>query len=406
MSCRHWVGGVSACVVASGWLACASEQNENAASEDAGQPSVDAAEVEDDAAPKPDAARCKLDGLLTVADWEATFLASWQYEYETYLPLSTSNDSWRYYNLAYAISANSAMFEATGKTQYLDRALEYIGNAIEDATLSSTLATSQFKDSYLGWVQHSHPELGDDGKEYPLYESYCWRYVASLLRLMKESDAVYAEPGYRAKYDSILTFSEKHIYEKWRTRGAQHIYRQNTHMASHWARIALNLQQLSDDAATRSEYFTVFDNFTNHLPSYDSSMKNQIKPNPGEPSAYWWNANWGSFTAPGQDVSHGNAVIGHLVEAHELGFEWTEADMRGLVNLLDKVVWTTSFAQYLDGSGSGNGWINDGFVTLGRFDPALQARLEQHPAADNGGQFAATMALNAMRLSEACVSGR
>ena len=53
-------------------------------------------------------------------------------------------------------------------------------------------------------------------------------------------------------------------------------------------------------------------------------------------------------------------------------------------------------AAHVDGSGAGTGWFSDGFVKLGRYDAALQARLEPHQPAN--GQFYAAMALNAAVL--------
>ena len=38
-------------------------------------------------------------------------------------------------------------------------------NVINNAKPSNTFSTSQFKDSYLTWVNHSDPDLGNDGKE-------------------------------------------------------------------------------------------------------------------------------------------------------------------------------------------------------------------------------------------------
>jgi hypothetical protein len=62
------------------------------------------------------------------------------------------------------------------------------------------------------------------------------------------------------------------------------------------------------------------------------------------------------------------------------------------------VVWPTAGrgAEHVDGAGDGTGWFSDGFVKLGRYDAALQARLERHQPAN--GQFYAALALNAAIL--------
>jgi hypothetical protein len=333
--------------------------------------------------------------LRTVAAWETKFKNVSTMEYNTAHPQSTSNDSWQYYNLAYYIDANTAMFQATGNQIYLDRALLYISNMIASARPSSTL-NSQFRDGYLGWVNHSHPSLGNDGKEYPLFESFNWRYVTTLLRIIKNSPKILNDPKYTGQYNSILSFTEKNIYEKWNARGANsYIYRQNTHMASHWARIGMDLWNITGN----KRYLTVFDNFNHGMPNYGSSMRNQIRPHPLNPAAYWWSENWTGFSRPGQDVSHGNAVIATIVEAKESCLEYTAGDINALLKTF-AIIWPASapFPGYLDGSGSNGGWFNDGFVKLGRYDAALQRRLENHTIGQNT-QLYGNGALNARILT-------
>ncbi|SHG73030.1 discoidin domain-containing protein [Massilia sp. CF038] len=333
--------------------------------------------------------------LNTVAHWEARFQSAATVEYNTAHPQSTSGDSWQFYNLAYSIDANTSMFQATGNTRYLDRALLYVNNMIAGARPSSALPKSQFKDSYLGWANHSHPSLGNDGKEYPLFESFAWRYVTTLLRIIKTSPKLLNDPRYSSQYQQILAFSEKHIVEKWQTRGANsYIYRQNIHMASHWARIGMDLGVITDN----SRYWTIFNNFNHGMPNYKASMRSQMRAHPLNPGAWWWNENWTQSGRPGQDVSHGNAVIAAMVEAQSMCQEYTVTDMAGLVKTFG-IVWPAAkpYPAYLDGSGSNGGWFNDGFVKLGRFDAGLQKRLESHQVGQNT-QLYGNGALNARIL--------
>ena len=332
----------------------------------------------------------------TVAQWQALFDNSWSSEFNTYNPLSISGDSWHLYNLAYGIDANYAMFRASGQTKYLNRALLYIQNTINTSRVSSSFASSQFKDSYRTWVNR-----GNDGKEYPLYESYCWRYVTSVLRVMKTTPSIYNDPAYRAKYDSILAFTERNIWEKWYVRGTGNLYRQNTHMASHWAKIALDLNIISTDAAKKVQYVAVRDNI-NHLglPGYgsDTGLRGQMVTQ-ASPARFFWNQNWGSFSTPGQDVAHGNAVVGYVAEAKDLGYHWTSADVAKFV-ATHNFIWpsATTYRNYVNGTGNGTGWFNDGWVKLGRYSSALQTRLESHNVGRNT-QFYGNGALNAFLLA-------
>ncbi|WP_239014127.1 hypothetical protein [Archangium violaceum] len=339
-------------------------------------------------------------GLQSVDEWERLFLAHWDLEHTmTFLPGSTSRDSWRLYELAYGIDGNTAMYRATGKVQYLDRALLYVNNVVSTARDSWSLEGGQFQDVYRGWASR-HPDTL--GQEVPLYESYCWRYVTRLLRVIRETPALYNNDKYRAQYHRLLEFSEMDIFEKWLQRGANiHIYRENTHMASHWAAIAMNLSLMTTDAARKARYLEVLNNINRSLPNHSSSLREQLVSSPINEAASFWNDAWGSHSRPGQDVSHGNAVVAFIIEAHEAGVEWTDDDVRALLVTLDSVIWPSDerYAQYVDGSGRGDGWFNDGFMKLGRYDPHLQRRLEKHSVGNNT-QFYGNAALNVRLLSE------
>lgn len=340
-------------------------------------------------------------GLKSVAEWEKLFLAIWNFEHTTsYLLKSVSRDSWQIYNLAYAIDGNTAMYRATGKLQYLDRALLYVDNLITTAGDSRSFPESQFKDSYKGWIsQHAETR----GEEVALNESYCWRYVTRLLRVIRETPELYRNEHYRLQYDRMLEFSEKNIFEKWFERGpTSYLYRSNTHMAAHWASIALNLSLMTTDSTRKVRYLEVFTNINRSMPNYSSALRDQLDPSPVNAEALFWSAEWGDHDRPGQDVAHGNGVVAYIVEAHEAGMEWTDDDVRALVVTLDSVIWPSDerYAEFVDGSGRGNGWFNDGFMKLGRYSVNLQRRLEKHSVGSNT-QFFGNAALNVRLLSKA-----
>ena len=163
-------------------------------------------------------------------------------------------------------------------------------------------------------------------------------------------------------------------------------------MAAHWATIALNLSLITEDDNRRARYQQVAE-------TIDQRLRGQSRPHPVEPSAYFWNDTWGSTDRPGQDVSHANGVLAYLVEAKDQADYWKAEDMAGFGALLTRVVWPggQKYAGYVDGTGSDNGWFSDGLVKLGRHDPRIQQRLEQHQVVN--AQFAANMALNAKSLS-------
>lgn len=343
--------------------------------------------------------------LMSIQDWEDRFTVQVESEYSLSERRTLSEDSWQQYHFAYHLDGHIAMFRATGKLKYLDRSLYYISNLMETAVASSSLPRSQYKDSYLGWANHSHRELGDDGREYPLFESYCWRYVAHLLRIMNETPAVYNDAVYRSQYDNILAFMEKHIYEKWYARGVANLYRSRTHMACHWAYISLELWHITTNPTYKPIYKEVFENInTGGLPNFEgASLRGQLITVPGDSPHYFWASVWNSTEKPGQDTSHGNNVISYIVEAHDLGIEWTGQDIRYLKNTFNNIIWKEPdyFAYYVDGSGDDNRFISDGFFKLGRYDRVLQERLEvSYLRERNSIQIIGNGALNAKILLE------
>jgi hypothetical protein len=320
--------------------------------------------------------------LKPVSYWAGVFLRGWDYQAEQGLPMTRSGDSWDHYNVSYSLDALVAMFRATGERRYLDRALQFTENVVGSAR--------SVRGGYLGWTSAQ-----EDDSEVPLYESYFWRYGTALLLAMKDSGIA----GYQARYGRLLAFAEKHVFDKWHSRGPDEtLYRERTHMTAHWALIALNLSRLTTDSARRQRYQTVIADVDKHVPGQSGGLKQQMRRNPADPTAYFWSDVWGSGRRPGQDVSHGNGVMAYVVEARDRGTTWTRADMTAFARTLTRVVWPggTTYHAYVDGTGTDNGWFSDGFVKLGRFDPGVQQRLESHRVVND--QFAANMALNARIL--------
>lgn len=334
--------------------------------------------------------------LMTIAAWESRFRERMANEHLENLDLAESGDSFLHYQLAYAIDGFAAQYEATGNTEYLNHALTYIWEVMASAVVSSEIPNSQYRDDFKGWGASRHPDPKIDGEEYPLFESYFWRYVARLLRVMDEQGITRQQSSYQAAYDDVLAFLEVQIFDKWYARGQGNIFRSRTHMASHWAYIALELSRLTKDGERRQKAITIGQKIS-------QSIKDNIKNHPSVPGGYFWDSVWESEARPGQDVNHGNAVVSYVVEAVELGEDWTLKDIRALSLTFQEVIWRVddqgeaSFAGYVDGSGQGNGWFSDGFIKLGRFNPDIQRKLENH-SVGRSTQFFGNGALNAKRL--------
>ncbi|NIM16406.1 MAG: hypothetical protein GTO45_30815 [Candidatus Aminicenantes bacterium] len=348
-----------------------------------------------------------------VKEWKAKFDNEFERKKGEWEALSKSTESRGYYTLGYWIDALTAMYETTGDKEYLRRALTYVRSVIKLA-----VPAPQFKDGYLGWIS----KYRDENRETPLYESCMWRYVARILRMIKETPVLYDDPDSRDFFQEVLPFTETHIWEKWYNRGRDHkyIYRSRTHIASHWAFIALNMLKVSTDETKRSQYQQVLSKINNDL-------RKNLYPAQNDPDAYFWHATWDpasigdpyeSGAGEVQDVSHGNHVISYVTESFEQDVFWNYGDITKFGSTLKKIVWDPSncdFFDFVNGTyGEVDGWghpgrrQSDGWVKLGRFDREIQRIYEQYlkdnpDAAGFAKQLAqllANMALNEKKLSE------
>ncbi len=327
--------------------------------------------------------------VLPVTEWEKRFDAVEPFSAPTVLAKSLSADSLQLYESGYSWEGYVSMYEATGETRFLDKMLTYTDNWIASSLPCEQLPGNERDVGYRCWVS--------GGTEYPLYESYGWRFVAKLLYLMRN------QPGYAAQFQKLLAFTESSIWDKWYSRGVDStMYRENAHMASHWAYIALHLAQVTQSETRKQQCLTVLNTISHlGLPNHSgSSLRSQVIDSPVQSGANFWNYDWGQTARPGSDVNHGEAVITFAIAAHELGIpQWSRADMGKFVRLLDDVIWPTAGdgAKYVDGTGAGTGWLH-GYAKLGRFDVALQKRLESHPPGLDSIWHCGNMAANARIL--------
>lgn len=328
--------------------------------------------------------------LKNVDYWEQRFIKKSQKKHMYAERLSQSVDSRKFYDLAYYIDADVAIYKATGKTKYIDCAIEYINNMIDSAKKSADLPKSQYKDDYYGWSNLSASKSNNLGKEVPLYESYIWRYVTDLLYVMKK-DHLDQNADFMDEYQKILDFTKINIYEKWHTRGKKNLYRSRTHMMSHWVKISMNLFLLTDN----DKYKEIIDDFLVKFrgnKEFSASRKGSV--------SLKWKSAWKKESQKKyQDVSHGNAVIDVMISLYEHNLGVNKEEIDNFVELFDKTVWKSknSYATYVDGSGKGSGWFTDGWIKLGRFNEDLQKRIENHTKG-RSVQFFANGALNAKIL--------
>ncbi|PUV22945.1 hypothetical protein [Sphingobacterium athyrii] len=304
--------------------------------------------------------------------------------YSTANKLASSKDSWNLYILGPFINSVNNIYSITKDDYYLDCNLKLIKQLIQHTDPSNKFGKSQFKDQYLGWANHSHPESGNDGKEYPLFESYCWRYVTEILLIINNDARL--KRKYKNDYNLILNFTEKNIFEKWYSRGRDHIYRSNLHMRSHWARICFDLYLITK----KNKYKIVFDNFDDILLKRLGNV-NRTKS---------VNTNLNSPNYLEQDLPHANALVGYMFHRERYNKKLNKVLRSFYTAFYDNSFHKDHMSLYLQG-GSKTMNISDGFIMYGRFNKELQNDFVNfRPKSElNIAQYLSNMALNEYYLN-------
>lgn len=300
------------------------------------------------------------------------------------------NRSQEYYFLGYYIDGLSSLWQSTGDNSYLDEALSLIKNTMNDAI--------SVGNGYKGWPSADNQEVG-------LWDSFYWRHVATLLRIMHQSPNLRAS-GYQSQYEELLNFSEKNIWNRYESNGIGNFYRSRTHMASHWARIGMELYIITG----RDKYLEVFENISfKTMPNLPSNLRDQLYSNPKSKSGYAWDSRWGITNGSEiQDTSHGGAIIEFWVLAYENNMYWTKGDIDALIITLNEVIWPRPLkgnSYNVDGSG---GYAREArlheWLVLGRYDSEIQSKIKNGYKGKNrdnfGSQLFGIAALNAKILSE------
>lgn len=288
---------------------------------------------------------------------------------------SSNGANQEYYYLAWHLDGLIQIWQATGDNKYLNDAIQLIQHTINNAV-------PVHKGKYKGWPATKH---GYAPNGYPLWDSFLYKHVASLLRIMYKSPNLrmmrYGNGSYQNWYDKTLAFVEKNIWDKWYNEHPKNLYRSNTHMASHWARIGMELYIITG----KQQYLNVFNNISYagfpkgmQGPAGSSLRKQMFR----KGSALIWNSSWGSRNI--QDTSHGADVVSFWVTARENKMYWSANDMNGLISTLNNYVWKSNspilFAQNTDGSGRSSNMEASfhNFITLGRFNQELQNRIRKY----------------------------
>lgn len=339
--------------------------------------------------------------------------------------------SYRLMEFSRGLGSLLTMFEVTNDKKYILEALSLSERLISKSKFGKDIINNpnNYKDSYKGWENQNenylkHPNGGKHLEEVPLFESYLFRYLAKMAFMIEKDTGLNDDDSVAERGRVISKFVEENGWEKWFKRGEAvspgcypYLFRSRTHMASHWAIVALYMRELTSDSNKQKQY----DDF---LFLYNKQLKANMKIN--EQDAYVWNMTWdqswpygtncnpSSKTSIVQDLDHGNHVVTYIIESYELGKgPWSADDINHLVNTVKFVLYDSEHNRFygnLDGKviPKMSDGINcsDGFLKLARFDSELielfeRVRLAQYKGEKfnlNEPQYVAEIKLAAKRL--------
>ena len=304
---------------------------------------------------------------------------------ENCLAQSSLGDAMKFMDISGVVDGLKCMYSSTKDEIYLNDEIKLINNILSTAEVSKNIPYNTYllKDDYLSWTSKTPGYTYNS--ESPVYEGYIFRDITQFLYILKKSGWTDVSAQNNSWYTNALSFIEKNIWEKWTSRSNRIngqpytiLLSRRTHVASHWAYIALMLNQITQNPVIKSQSQELCN-------MYDLLLKRNLKPNPNYPQAYIWNSSWDNVegtqaSIPNdvalQDVAHGNQVIAYVVAAEELGNPtWKPEDISYFTNTILQVVYnakTLRFSEMVDGSSPSNSESGNfqtyGWVKLGRLN--------------------------------------
>lgn len=318
----------------------------------------------------------------TVSSYQSTFDTVESQQDMALTTMAASGDSLQYYTLAYALNAEISMYEATGNTKYIEKALDW-----EEAMVAkATVVDAEGARNWTGtWATSYSPTPITQ----VLYEIQGTTELARLSRLILTTPALGA---YQRRAYPIFQFVRSDIVLKnLCTRGQSYDLQAGLSMSDKTAlfiRLVNDLVQVDPTMSCNGVlYTTILTRWATQFHSRLSPLGTGLVWDEGMP---WYP----QYTAP--DTSHGNRYPYAAVELYSRGIIFTSQDIIGLSNLLVNTIWNQSlsspqFTNIIDGSNPtfyncpvpancspgrapwGEGLIYFGWIMLGGYSSQVQA---------------------------------
>lgn len=295
---------------------------------------------------------------------------------------SKSSDAYMFMSLRNTVAAFNIILDKEYNRDVIEEYKLIVDNIINTAQVSKEIQNNRyrFKDTYMGWI--TLKENSSSHIEVPLYESYIFLRITHFLYQLKNMGWVEESKENQAWWNKTLSFVEENVWNKWVSRSFKkynsyrYLLRSRTHMGSHWAGIAMYLNNITSNLKIKEETKKIVE-------QYDLLLKRNLKIS-GE--TYIWNSTYDDVegtdaykdtTKRMQDVSHANHVVLYIISAYEFGNpNWSLLDVQRLGNTFKYIIYNEkedAFADNVNGTSSKSrpGWGNfiaDGWVKLASYD--------------------------------------
>ena len=279
-----------------------------------------------------------------------------------------SADVVQMYNRWPAMDALVDMYKATGRIDYIQKALA-MGYAYKNAGVDID------NDGFLDWTS---PNIA---KGYSHFH-YEWRAGAGIAKVLGEVFSDVNLSSLKLEAQELLDFTETHVWNKWTTIPNEPLLHETnvTHFIGRAGMIALGLYK----ATNKSVY-------VDYIVKGGWELKNSLEHQPETDSyniiCYLSGANCGIANGT-IDTSHAGDTVNFIFESYNEGCVkavipciFNEADKNRLVNTISKVLWDQNrefplFNDLVNGTGSygsiAYGQNQGGWIKFARFDSDMR----------------------------------
>ncbi|WP_262250022.1 hypothetical protein [Parapedobacter soli] len=303
------------------------------------------------------------------------------------LTISKSGNSFNFMYLGPLVDALNNMYLASDDEKYL----KYNHQILENLITAST--DSKIKKGAKSWYVSSNQEAysGANGNEWMLFEGHLFRYIVQYLYIVQDRFSKLESEDIKSNFSKQVEFVVLNVWDKWITHSvATHgdltnFYGVRLHIGSHWATIAIFLEDMVEDEAKQNELRRFYSSYNFHLRRNIGLTNDKL----------YWDSTWDTpFLAAHidrrsrgydkkrtQDVAHGNHVLQYIYSAVKLKKGWSKTDVNffSQVFLKNVINQENLISRDVDGSGDYSYRnISDGWAKLAFYNDDVKSKLYEY----------------------------